>query len=511
VASPVLVGAVTVLITIIAVFIAYNANNGLPFVPTYELWSELPSGAKLVEGNEIRAGGFRVGVIDVIRPKTAKVGGRERSVALVHLKLDKTVEPLPVDSTVRTRPRSALGLKYLEVTPGRARKTFTPGATIPIRNASEPLELEDVLSTFDRRTRPAAARVTEGFGDAFAGRGSSLNTAIGALRPFVLHLEPVMRSLADPDTRLDRLFRQLGRVSNQLAPVASTQAELFTEMADTFVAISARPRALQQTIEKSPPTLDTAIRSFRVQRPFLADFADLSSRLRPAARELPRSLPAINRALRVGTPVLPRTTRLNKRLRKAFAAGEGLFENPSTLLTLKDLRTALAVSRPALEFIAPYQTVCNDSVYFFHPLGEVMSQVQTGPTGGGTLLQNGIKLANARQPNNAGTFKSSRPFDLPPGMNPVGAKDAFGAPLHHFVTSPYPPAIDAQGNADCQDGQFGYPHGPLATGGRYGPGLLSDGTPTSGNFSVLDNDYPGLRGGTYKSRQLGIDNVRDVP
>ena len=31
--SPTLVGAVTVLIVILAVFLAYNANNGLPFVP----------------------------------------------------------------------------------------------------------------------------------------------------------------------------------------------------------------------------------------------------------------------------------------------------------------------------------------------------------------------------------------------------------------------------------------------------------------------------------------------
>jgi tetratricopeptide (TPR) repeat protein len=33
-ANPVLIGAVTVLIAIIAVFLAYNANTGLPFVPT---------------------------------------------------------------------------------------------------------------------------------------------------------------------------------------------------------------------------------------------------------------------------------------------------------------------------------------------------------------------------------------------------------------------------------------------------------------------------------------------
>jgi hypothetical protein len=34
VASPVLVGAVTTLVVVVAVFLAYNANAGLPLVPT---------------------------------------------------------------------------------------------------------------------------------------------------------------------------------------------------------------------------------------------------------------------------------------------------------------------------------------------------------------------------------------------------------------------------------------------------------------------------------------------
>ena len=41
--SPTMVGAITVLIAILAVFLAYNANNGLPFVPTYRISVELPN------------------------------------------------------------------------------------------------------------------------------------------------------------------------------------------------------------------------------------------------------------------------------------------------------------------------------------------------------------------------------------------------------------------------------------------------------------------------------------
>lgn len=512
VASPVLVGAVTVLVTVVAVFLAYNANRGLPFVPTYDLRAELPSGAKLVAGNEVRVGGFRVGVVDRIAPRTVRAaGGRERAIAVVDLKLDKVVEPLARDTLLRVRPRSALGLKYIEVTPGRSRATFAAGDTVPLESASLPLDLEDVFSTFDGPTRDNARAAAAGFGDAFAGRGRSLNTAIEGLRPLFRHLEPVMRGLADPETRLEAFFRELGRAAAQAAPVARTQAELFANMADTFAAIARCPGCLQATIEKSPATIDVSTSSFRAQRPFLADFADLSRRLRPAAAELPRALPPLNSAFAAGTPVLPQTVELNSRLEGAFEALDELFRNPSTLLFLKDLRTAFAVSRPAIEFIAPYQTVCNYTVYFLHPLGEVQSQAQTGPTGGGTVLQQGIKLPNSEQPNHYGTVESSRPVDVPPGMHPRGARDAEGGALHRLYASPYQPAIDAQGNADCQSGQAGYIKGPLSTGARYGPGELSDGTPSGGNFPVTDSDYPILVGGTDKSRELGIENLEDVP
>ena len=506
VASPVLVGAVTVLVTIIAVFIAYNANAGLPFVPTYDVRAEIPTGNKLVKGNEVRVGGFRVGVVDDIQPKVVEVDGERKSIAVIAMKLDKTVDPLSTDTTIKVRPRSALGLKYVELTPGAGGTNYTAGDTIPLRNSSEGLELEDVFSTLDEETRENSRSSLEGFGDAFAARGSSLNTAIRALNPFFRSLQPVMTSLSDPDTELDQFFLQLGRTSAQVAPVARVQAALFSNMATTFAAISSDPGALQATIEKSPSTIDASISSFRVQRPFLADFADLSRRLRPGVAELPRSLPAINSAFRVGTPILPRTVDFNNRTRRALRELEDLFENPNTLLTIRDLRTTLAVTRPALEFIVPYQTVCNYATYFFNGLAGHWSTTVDG----GTVQAQGVKTVNSQQPNTYGGIEASRPWDVPPGVDPVAAEDSLGNKLGRVYATPYQPAIDAQGNADCQNGQVGWVRGPLAPNARYGPGTLSDGTPTGGNKPVLINNFPILSGGTYKSRELGINNLQDV-
>jgi ABC-type transporter Mla subunit MlaD len=135
VASPVLIGSVTVLITIVAVFLAYNANNGLPFVPTYALKAELPNAEKVVKGNSVRIGGFRVGAVTSMKPKTIVEHGKPVTVALIEMKLDKSTQPLPADTVVTVRDRSALGLKYIELVPGSSSRELKPGATIPVVNS----------------------------------------------------------------------------------------------------------------------------------------------------------------------------------------------------------------------------------------------------------------------------------------------------------------------------------------------------------------------------------------
>ena len=114
--NPVLVGVATTLVIVVAVFLAYNANQGLPWVPSYRLQAEVPIASSLVKGNEVRIGGLRVGVVDEITPVQQENGS---VMARIDLKLETRIKPLPVDSTIMVRPRSALGLKYVEVTRGR--------------------------------------------------------------------------------------------------------------------------------------------------------------------------------------------------------------------------------------------------------------------------------------------------------------------------------------------------------------------------------------------------------
>ena len=516
VASPVLVGAVTTLIVIVSVFLAYNANKGLPFVPTYDLSARVPNGSNLVPGNEVRVGGFRVGVVDTVKPATqviqTKTGPKTVPIAVLNMKLDKTVDPLGIDSKLIIRARSALGLKYVQITPGTAKQTFKAGGTIPLANATLPVEFDDFLNTFNGEMRQNSRLALSGYGDAFAGRGQDLNRAIEALNPFFNFLTPVMRNLADPRTGLKDFFREIGKTSRQVLPVAAVQARVFKEMADTFEAFNRCPTCLQDTIAKQPGTMDVAIRSFRVQRPFLADFADLSRRLLPAARLLPHALPPLNTALATGTRVLPQTVILNRNTENVFRALDDLVQDPNTDLALRDVRDLLGVTKPLINYVAPFETVCGYTTGFTTGLGGHQSEGVANGTAERILLKND----NGGQDNRFSNMFNDRPPDVPSDVDPTTAVDAKGEPLEIFHGGPYFPAIDAQGNADCQNGQFGYMDGPYGPG-RYAPhAKLPGDDPFNTNWSkqfaggshlISGDNSPGLAGPTFK----GVKNLKDVP
>jgi len=372
-ANPVLIGAATTLVVIVAVFLAYNANQGLPFVPTYELKAQVPNGASLVNGNEVRIGGTRVGAISDIEPVTRRNG---QAIAVLTMKLERTVKPLPVDSTVLVRARSPLGLKYVELTKGSSPRGFPDGATIPLRQATPtPVELDQVLSMFDEPTRRAAQRNLAEFGDGLAGRGQDLNRLFETLDPLLRELRPVMRNLSDPETGLSRFVRALGRTSAVVAPAADRQASLFRNLDRTFGALAdvARPY-IQQTIERAPPALNTAIREFPRQRPFMRDSELLFSELRPGARSLRTAAPPLADALTVGTGTLRRSVAFNRRALGTFQTIERLATDPPAGVGLGDLTTTAEIAAPIVAHLEPIQTVCNYVTLFFRNASNLLSQ-----------------------------------------------------------------------------------------------------------------------------------------
>jgi ABC-type transporter Mla subunit MlaD len=364
-----------------------------------------------------------------------------RSGAELTLKLDKKLGSVPRDTTFRVRPRSALGLKYLELTMGKSTQAFRDGDTVPPGQASFATDVDQIFSMFDKPTRDASRDNLQGFGDAFAGRGEALGRTLEELPPLLGHLEPVMATLAAPSSDLQGFVSELADAARVVAPVARENAALFTSMADTFAALGRDPQALQDTIAKSPSTMDTAVASFAAQRPFLDDLATFGRDFSPATAELRGALPTVDRAVEVGTPVLARSDKLNDQLRKTLDTVRDLASAPGTNAALRGLTATVETLNPQLRFYGPYVTVCNGPNFFFTYLAEHFSE----PDSTGSAQRALLNFA-APQQDGVGAMEAKRP---------ANGKDAAGTPQFAHDT-PYAAAIGADGRADCEAGQRGW-------------------------------------------------------
>jgi hypothetical protein len=216
--------------------------------------------------------------------------------------------------------------------------------------------------------------------------------------------------------------------------------------------------------------------------------------------------------------VLYRTVKLNNLTGDVFKALDDLASAPSTGLALKDLHTTMLVLRPALEFVAPYQTVCNNANAFFNGLSTHISNGTAGGTSEAVLVRVGAD--GNSQDNGFRVSRAERPADVPSNQDPQIVTDARGEHLHTLHWHQYGPAVDAKGRADCQTGQTGYLDGPLNTSGsRYEPAPIGpnedfktwENTKGGGSHTVFDSDIPVLSGPSYVGQKLGINSLSDVP
>jgi len=480
VANPVLVGAVCVLVVTVAVFLSYNANQGLPFVPTTKLVALAPEGGNLLPGNDVKEGGARIGIVQDMTPVRLDDG---RVVAQVTMKLDKAAGEIPRDSTIAIRPRSLVGLKYVELTRGRSDRAFVDGDTVPVDQTRNTNELDDLQSMYDPRTRRGVQNVLRGAGDTFAFRGQALNRTIAEAPRFLAALEPVARSLADPDTRLARFFRELGDAARIVAPVADRYGSGFEAGAKAFEAWSRYPDRLEETVRQSRPTLDAGIESLRVQRPFLIDMKAFARSLRRASAVMPANLPKINAALQAGIPIQERSVALNQDLEDTLDALDKLMGDPATPYAFRAIGDLTGILRPLVRFVGPYITVCNYFNYAFTAVGEHVTEPDPTGTSQRTLLNQAPRPRRPTDPS-LGSIGARRP---------VNGEDVVSGQRANLHQNLYSAAIDSQGNADCESGQRGYVQ-RLAT---YAPAKDPEGKPLN---IVVDPHIPGNQGPTFTGR-----------
>jgi virulence factor Mce-like protein len=423
--NPILIGAITILVVAVAVYLSYIAENGLPFVPTYSIKVDVPNADELVKNADVRIGGARVGQVLTITPEPRGTDpGYKAPFARLQLSLQKSLEPLPYDTKYQIRLASVLGGKYLELLPGHDRDTVqTPalqdGGTFRLGGAFDRnipvVDLDTAFRTFGPKTQRGLRNATAELGDGLAGRGTQFNDAIYELHRLIGPLNNVLGLLASPSTRLTRFISGAAATANALAPVAPTISALLSEGAVTFRALNSS--GLGQTIDQLPQTESVATTVLTNAQPVLADAAAITQELRPGAALLPQAAHGLDQIVRAATPVYKLAPKLAGKLETALVDVNKLAANPASIETFKvlgdnDLATlgasAFVGLGAILESAAPAQLACNTEGSWANNFGGPNDPLSEGDAAGtwlrslpvldiGTLLQSATPAANLHE------------------------------------------------------------------------------------------------------------------
>jgi phospholipid/cholesterol/gamma-HCH transport system substrate-binding protein len=240
---------------------------------------------QLAHEADVRIAGVPVGKVKDIQTNS-KTG---RSDAEIELKPEYA--PIPVDAHAILRQKTLLGETYVELTPGTGSGRKVPdNGRLSRANVAPTVELDEILRTFDPKTRANFQDWIQTQAQAIDGRGADLNAALGNLAPFAQDTEKVLRILNGQKAAVRQLVRNTGEVFTALSERDGTLANLVTNSNKVFATTAARDQELKATF-KALPTFEKESTTTLVRlSKFSLNANPVVTNLRPAARELSPTL-----------------------------------------------------------------------------------------------------------------------------------------------------------------------------------------------------------------------------
>jgi len=240
------------------------------------------------QGQQVQVAGVRIGRI-------AKVG-IEDGIAITTLEIDPKFDDLVHrDAKALLRPRTGLKDMYVQILPGSNDAPLVKaGDRIALQNTSTDVDLDEILSTLDGRTRDYITLLANGAGNGLKGRGGDLAELFRRYGVTARDLALVNRSVGREQAALRRVVSSLARINRELAERPDDLSQLVDSSSATFRAFASEEDRLRETVGELPDTLRRATATLNKVRPFAEELGPAATALRPTAR----ALDTANRRLR---------------------------------------------------------------------------------------------------------------------------------------------------------------------------------------------------------------------
>jgi ABC-type transporter Mla subunit MlaD len=271
----------------------------------------VPEAVGVLPGYQVRAAGRPVGTIEeasVTKDYKAKVV----------LALDDSVWPLPTDSTMTLRLGGTIKLsdRYIELRRGTGRESVGEDGAFPAKRFVTPVEFDDLVRTFDRRTRVDLKASADAAGAASKDAGPDLRRAVGTAPPAFDEVRGMLNDLGGDEQSLNVLVRSSDQLLDAVDRAQPGLGALIDGAGRTFSAVAAQSSALETALGEAPSTFVKARATLARADRTLDAASTMSQKLAPgvhAARTLAGPLEGALRTLdKTGPDVRTTLTALRK-------------------------------------------------------------------------------------------------------------------------------------------------------------------------------------------------------
>lgn len=293
------------------IFLWISFGGSLPLhARGYRFNVEFDQATELASNAQVTIAGVKVGHVASVA--LDRHTGLDRAV----LEIDDRYAPRPAGTRAILRQKTLLGETYVALSAGNPHGAkLRDGATLPRAQVAPTVQLDQILSALDPKTRRSFEDWMRQGGVALSGRGQQFNAALAQLYPFATNVNSVLAVLNRQGAATRTLLHDGGQVFSALASspadvqgfVRNTNA-LFAATAGRDAALAATIRSFPAFLRQARTTINRVGRFSQTTKPLVDELHPAVQRLSPALRSLNDLAPQLRTLM---TDVAPLTAAAN--------------------------------------------------------------------------------------------------------------------------------------------------------------------------------------------------------
>jgi ABC-type transporter Mla subunit MlaD len=277
-----------------------------------------------------------------------------------HAEIELSSKYAPIRESMHAilRVKTLLGETYVQLLPeSQTGPYLKDGGELPVSQVEPSVTLDDILTTFDAKTRKDFALWQQAVSEAINGKGEQINGGFAQLEPFAQSGNRLVTILASQEGAVKALVHNTGVVFNALASRDHQLEGLIVNGEKTFHAAAEGSQAFAEAFEALP----TFEHNSRIALKELDAFAANTSPFLDEFKPVERRLTSLLQAAKPFTPEFDAFLTSLGPLTKAASVG------------LPDIKTTLDLTTPVLENTRP---VLHNLDPFLQYTGEYVPEVQ---------------------------------------------------------------------------------------------------------------------------------------